>query len=366
MLVTKAELEASMSSSEWLERSQILAKRGRLSQTIRRAEEKPWGSAQHLADIWRWVMWLTMVRGYRSGTTVTRYLEAISPFGAWVSDRELDYQDVELVELDGFMRHLYAVVKLSATSRCLAVTSLKSFYRWRSSRYGGRACANDLRMPKVPKRMPKAYTAEQLKRLFESARSQTRTPDRIRDEALLLLLYSSGLRREEVCNLRLKDLTIDSVRIATIRVQGKGSKERIITIEGPVVMALARWLQHRRDDLRLQASEYLFCALRTPYGQLVPKALETRVKILAKRAGLREWGVHRFRVTFATQLYDDGVDLERIRIALGHSKIETTRGYLAISNRQRTVRLAPHRQHSVLGTSPIDMPIWAKKLETSA
>ena len=70
-----------------------------------------------------------------------------------------------------------------------------------------------------------------------------------------------------------------------------------------------------------------------------------------------------FRVTFATALYDDGTDIERIRIVMGHESIETTRGYLAVSNRQRSVRLAPTRQHAALGTAPAGMPRWARALE---
>ena len=70
-----------------------------------------------------------------------------------------------------------------------------------------------------------------------------------------------------------------------------------------------------------------------------------------------------FRVTFATQLYDEGVDIERIRIVMGHESIETTRRYLAVSRRMRDVRLQPHRQHEVLGTRPVGFPLWAAHLQ---
>jgi site-specific recombinase XerD len=93
------------------------------------------------------------------------------------------------------------------------------------------------------------------------------------------------------------------------------------------------------------------------------QAIERTVKRTAKRAGLGSWGVHRFRVTFATQLYDDGTDLERIRILMGHESIETTRRYVVVSDRMNRVRLRSNRQHEVLGTRPEGFPRWAREME---
>ncbi|HSX64295.1 MAG TPA: site-specific integrase, partial [Pseudoxanthomonas sp.] len=87
---------------------------------------------------------------------------------------------------------------------------------------------------------------------------------------------------------------------------------------------------------------------------------ETLVGHHAKEAKLREWGIHRFRVTFATQLYDDGADIETIRALMGHESIETTRRYLAVSERARRTRLSADRQHRVLGTKPTGTPLWAR------
>jgi integrase/recombinase XerD len=66
-------------------------------------------------------------------------------------------------------------------------------------------------------------------------------------------------------------------------------------------------------------------------------------------------------VTFATQLYDDGHDIERIAQVLGHESIETTRTYLDVSDRHRRVRLSAMRQHELLGTKPLGMPAWVSR-----
>ena len=102
------------------------------------------------------------------------------------------------------------------------------------------------------------------------------------------------------------------------------------------------------------------------FGPLGPGGVERVVKRYAKLGNVRRWGVHVFRVTFATLLYDDGVDIERIRILMGHESIETTRRYISVSQRNRKDRLKPHRQHAALGTAPDGMPAWAKQLESQA
>ena len=188
---------------------------------------------------------------------------------------------------------------------------------------------------------------------------------RARDRALLLLLLTTGARREEVSSLRMRDIAFDG-RIAVVRIFGKGAKEREVAIEGPVIQALLEWIELRRKIST--AHDALFVGFHSA-GEgvaLAPGGVERCVQRYCRRAGVRHSGVHVFRVTFASQLYDDGVDLERIRIVMGHESIETTRKYLAVSNRQRSVRLKPHRQHAALGTSPIGLPRWAAAMEGSA
>lgn len=363
MKVDVQALEAELGQSGMAERALILDEGGAMATALRRAETLDWPSAAMLADLWRWALWLVMVRGYRAATTGERYVSALARWGGWCAAKGIGYENAKTEELDAYVRWLYAGLRLSPSSRTVAIVAIRSFYAWRSSRRGGRNCAHELRVPKRRRTMPKKYTPGQLRALFAAVDGAGTETERIRDRAILLLLYSSGIRREELCTLRLSDVTLESARIATLRIHGKGAKERIVVIEGPVVEAIGAWLECRRKDERQARVQELFCGLRPPGVPLRPEGLERVVKRTAKRARLTQWGVHMFRVTFATQLYDDGVDIERIRIALGHESIETTRGYIAVSNRQRSVRLAPHRQHSALGSLPADLPGWAKQLE---
>lgn len=364
MKVSPEALAAELGESGMIERTLLLEEGGAMATALRRAESQEWPRAEMLADLWRWALWLVMVRGYRAQTTGQRYVLSLARWGAWCAEHGVDYAEAKTEDLDAYMRWLYAGQRLAASSRAVMAVATRSFYAWRSSRRGGRNCAHEVRVPKRPKRMPRKYTPGQLRKLFAAIEETRSAPERIRDRAILLLLYASGIRREELCTLRLADVTIESQRIATLKIRGKGAKERLVAIEGPVVAALGEWLEVRRKDERQAGIVEFFSAVKMR-APLKPEGLERIVKRTAQRAGLSQWGVHMFRITFATQLYDDGVDIERIRTVLGHESIETTRGYIAVANRQRAVRLASHRQHSALGSLPADLPAWAKKLEDS-
>jgi site-specific recombinase XerD len=168
-----------------------------------------------------------------------------------------------------------------------------------------------------------------------------------RDEAMLILLYATGMRREEIANLRPDQVDMDE-RIAVIRIEGKGAKEREVAVEGPAMTMLRAWLATRAELDGVIAETVFFTVRRNWWGRpMRAKTVENAVRAMAIRAELGEWGVHRFRVTFATRL---------------HETIETTRRYIAVSGKQRKFRLKAHRQHEVLGTRPEGFPRWAQKL----
>jgi len=314
-----------------------------------------------LAEIWRWVFWLSASRGLAIGTMAS-YAASVGGFADWVMERDLDYTDLPLDSIDEWQRDLYFRRRNGAGSRACALVAMRSFYDWRCTRGLGRNCVDGVRSPKIPKRTPRKYTKQQLQQLFVAARKGVTQLVSQRDEALLALLWVTGMRRLEIATLRIDQIELDE-RIAILRIDGKGAKEREVAIEGPAVRLLRDWLATRGklDNIR---TDCVFVTVRRNWWgmQMREKTIESVVRSIAKRAGLGDWGVHRFRVTFATQLYDDGYDIERIRILLGHENIETTRKYIAVSDRQRRFRLKAFRQHEVLGTAPEGMPRWAKKM----
>lgn len=356
-------LAGELSPLDLAQRQVILHERGELSRAMRAIDVAAATRPTWLVELWRWVLYLAVTRGYRSSTTVATYARSLGLFVGWVVAGAMNHETMTLDQFDDWLKSLYIQRRNSSGYRRRHIHALRSFYGWRASRGYGRDCTDGLRGPGKNTRPPRKYTRAQLRALFAATKHGITPLVCQRDEALLLTLLTTGLRREEVATLRVDQLEIGD-RIGLVRVEGKGAKERIVPIEGPIVQMLAVWLEARSRLDAIEADTVFVTARRNYFGRAMDKrAVERTVQRLARRAGLPSWGVHRFRVTFATQLYDDGFDLERIRILMGHESIETTRRYVAISDRMNRVRMRSHRQHDVLGTRPAGLPRWASNLE---
>lgn len=348
----------------------LLAEGGPLASAMRAVEARAWRDSTWLSTCWLWVQCLIVVRGFRGSTTVADYVEAAARFMAWAEEERHDFRRITVRELDDWQKWLYVRRRLSASARRSALMAVRSLYSYLATRGEGRDVTRGYAAPKRVITQAKKYSTAQLRALFAAVKQGANELIVQRDRAMLLLLLAAGLRREEITELRVDQLDLASERKGQVHVFGKGSKERTVPIEGPVVRELLRWLEARSripalctDAVFVNLSRGGRPGLSIPGGALAVKSIEDTVKRTARRAGLGSWGVHRFRVTFATMLYDDGTDIERIRVLMGHESIETTRRYLAVSNRMNKHTLKAHRQHAALGTVPDDLPLWAQDLE---
>jgi integrase/recombinase XerD len=352
---------AALTAVESAQREALLAARGRLAAAMRVVDARVWRAAGWHAEVWLWVLWLRISRGLAAGTCA-HYVSTLTGFADWVDAQDLDYTAVSLSQLDAWQQHLWLARRNVVGVRATALYAIRSFYDWRKTRGFGDDCTLGFRAPRLAKRTPRKYTKPQLRDLFIAAREGMLPIVAQRNETLLALLYATGMRREEIATLRIDQLEMES-NVCIVRVLGKGAKEREVPMEGPAVRMLQAWLAARDGLSGIRTDTVFFTTRQNWFGYAMsPRAVESVVRTVAKRAGLGSWGVHRFRVTFATQLYDDGNDIERIRILLGHEVIETTRHYLAVSSRMRRVRLAAKNQHEVFGTRPEGMPLWAQKI----
>lgn len=352
-----------MGREEAQQRFRLLEEGGRLASALRALEARTWRQREWLGELWLWVLFLVIVRGYRGRTTVANYVDQLGRFASWVESGERDYRALSATELDAWQRWLYVSRRNGVQARRASLMAVRSFYRWRSTRGVGHDVTEGYAAPKRVQRTPRKYTGPQLRALFEAARQSPNEVLVLRDVAMMLVLLAAGLRREEIATLRVDQLELGE-RKGMIHVFGKGAKERNVPIEGPVVRKLTQWLA-ARSEVPGVCTDAVFVRLVRHYsgGSLSVRSVEKRIDRLAHLAGLREWGVHRFRVTFATMLYDDGVDLERIRVLMGHESIETTRRYISISKRMNRFHLKAHRQSAALGEAPDGLPLWAKTLE---
>ena len=341
---------------------------GVLPRTFRQAERMLAGSEitpRGLAEAWAWCAYLEHVRGFQARSTIATYLRSLMRLQTWARGNDLDFAALTPAQFDGWQKYLAIALGHSPYHRNRQIYAVRSFFAWRSSRGMGPNIAADLRGPREARHVPRKYTVPQLQGMCRAAADQADPRLQFRDVALILFLLATGARREEVTKVAPGDLHLGA-RTGLVRLHGKGAKEREVSFEGPVADALAAWLMER-ERLPDYDPDAVFVTLslnpRMTGRRLTLQAVDRIITRHARAAGLKEYGVHRFRVTFATALYDDNVGIEEIRILMGHESIETTRRYLSVSERMRRTRLRADRQHEVLGTRNTAQPRWLAAIQ---
>ncbi len=251
-----------------------------------------------------------------------RALRAAALFLGTKSWREATAED--------YRAYLFALMKRDrsrATIR-LEFAALRSFYRFLCQRHG--LAANPLMavsLPKAEKRLPVFLTTAQIDALLRApheAKQEKQAPSWMpwRDAAILELFYSSGLRLAELAALDVAD--IDPVN-ETVRVLGKGSKERIVPVGEPALEAV----QHYRRRAEVQSGPLFLSKLRRRLGAasiwgLVKKYLRlAQIPVPASP--------HKLRHSFATHLLDAGADLRSVQSLLGHASLSTTQIYTHVT-----------------------------------
>ncbi|MDB4933065.1 MAG: Tyrosine recombinase XerC [Labilithrix sp.] len=259
--------------------------------------------------------------------------------GAQVAAATLD-----LFLLRAWLGELARTCKPSSVARKIA--SVRAFGRWMKRQGHARInAAEQLKSPKVRRELPTFLSAEDAASLVESPdldnvanRPATSNAERarrnalvLRDRAVLELLYGGGLRVAEACTLDLGQLSLDE---RTVRVIGKGRKERIVPLGTKAIEAISRWLE-LRGALAHARTRFL-----DPHAVFVStrgRRLNTRaVQLIVRRYGLVSVGrtdlhPHALRHTCATHLLDGGADLRVIQEMLGHASLSTTQRYTHVS-----------------------------------
>ena len=180
--------------------------------------------------------------------------------------------------------------------------------------------ARQVRSPKLPQRLPSFLPKDESKNLLDAP--VERTEAGLRDRALLELLYATGLRVAECCGLDLDDLDRQQ---GSVRVMGKGGKERVVPAGDIALQALDAWL-----TVRGEGRGPLFTNPRG--GRLSTRGVHRIVKSRARAAGIeRRVTPHTFRHSFATHMLGEGADLRLIQELLGHSRLSTTQRYTHVS-----------------------------------
>jgi len=208
----------------------------------------------------------------------------------------------------------------STRNRKLGV--IRSFFKWLiKEEFLLRNPCDRITPPKLPKRLPKHLNIEQLEIVREAC-------DTKRERALVEVLYSTGCRLSELRHLKREEINqIDQ----SIRVIGKGDKERVVYLSEKSYYHLRRYLETRKDDC-----EYLFVTERKPYRILKSRSVQDIVDKIEKRAGAKITVTpHVFRHSFATLAVNQGADLVDVQHLLGHSQPSTTMIYATVSEERK-------------------------------
>jgi integrase/recombinase XerC len=260
------------------------------------------------------------LRNYR--TDLEHFIYALA---AW----EVEPLQVQRTDLRRYLSVLLGDGVANASVR-RKVSTIRSFYKW--LRQEGKL-DNDpffgVTGPKAAKRLPDILTSEDIDRM--TAAADGKQPADLRDRALLELLYAAGLRVSEIATLDVSEL---DVRDRSVRVRGKGKKERIGVFGEPAATALNRYLHDGRPELVSDKETALF--LNRFGGRLTVRSVQTIVRKYATKAGLPEAvHPHLLRHSFATHLLDGGADLRVVQELLGHESPNTTQIYTHVSEAKK-------------------------------
>jgi len=237
---------------------------------------------------------------------------SLSEFEVWLKDRSL------------------AISSINRTN-----SAVKSFLIYCAREYSLNLPTGEISSHKVARKLPKALTIEEVSSLIESAKSLSIVAA-LRDVALLELLYSTGGRVSEIIGINVGDLakveSEDEV-VQTIKLRGKGSKERIVPIGSFALTALDNYLVRLRPGLVEKSGKNesaLF--LNSRGGRLSRQSAWNIVLAAAKACGLEgKVSPHVFRHSYATHLLDGGADIRVVQELLGHSSVTTTQIYTLVT-----------------------------------
>jgi integrase/recombinase XerD len=286
----------------------------------------------------------------QSDNTAQTYAALLGKFTIWAEKENLtDWKQVELRHLMAFLQFERARTlanepkdstrRLSGESVYLEIAALRAFYKFaETEKLLPQNVAENLSLPRRWKRLPKALSNDEIKKLLEPEKQET--PESLCDQAILELGYASGLRLSELKNLRLEQLHLEA---GFINVIGKGNKERVVPVGKTAIAALNRFIETGRPKLITSKSPAnVFLTKRgTPFAAVT---LWLRIKNRVRRSGIeRNITPHMLRHSFATHLLEHGADLRVIQELLGHASISTTEIYTHITgNRLREIHRKFH------------------------
>ena len=288
-------------------------------------------ASDHLADFFNY---LTIEKGL-AANTVTAYKSDLERFFHYLSINNLSLEKINSEDLTMYVAWLRGMgnteFKIGESSIARNVIGLRSYFSYLAKVNKYYDPTANFKPPKIPKRLPKALSIEQIISILNIAGDDQIS---IRDRAILELLYSTGARVSELINLNAVDIattTSDDQVSTTVKLKGKGGKERVVPIGSFAVKAVNDYLTRSRPNLiKVSSQRALFLNQRG--GRLSRQSAWNVVTANAQRAGVADQvSPHSMRHSFATHLLDGGADIRVVQELLGHASVTTTQIYTLIT-----------------------------------
>ncbi len=303
---------------------------------------------------------LTVEKG-RSPLTLQAYRRDLRRYVAFLAERGCAVEDAGPTDVEAFAASLRSA-GLATSSQARTLVAVRSLHRYLAAEeLVAEDPTVDLEAPRRTASLPKALPVGDVLALLDAVAApgvDPGAPLRLRDAALLELLYGTGVRVSEACGVRFGDLDLDA---GLLRVLGKRDRERIVPLVRPVVAALATYLDRgrpeivadaqRRGGIARDAADAVFLGVRG--GRLSRQAVWEVIRRRGVEAGLDPvvLSPHVLRHSCATHLLDGGADLRTVQELLGHASISTTQLYTKVANERLVAAFrAAHPRATVRST----------------
>lgn len=277
-----------------------------------------------------------------SDNTVEAYLTDLNKLLAFLALENIHILDVKLENMEEFSAGLHDI-GIHPRSQARILSGIRSFYRFLIMEdYLDADPTELLASPQIGLKLPEVMTVEEIDQLIGSIDRGTKEGQRNR--AILETLYSCGLRVSELCNLKLSDLYFDE---GFIKVEGKGSKQRLVPISPRAIKEINLYFTDRNQmKIKPDFEDFVFIS---NFGKNISRIMVFHIiKELAERIGLKKKiSPHTFRHSFATHLLEGGANLRAIQCMLGHESIGTTEIYTHIDRNMLRSEIIEHHPRNI-------------------
>lgn len=273
-----------------------------------------------------------------SANTLAAYVHDVEKLFKHLDTAGIDPRDAKLEDLETFLAGLHDE-EIGPRSQARMLSGIRSFYQYLV--LDGHITADPtllLESPKIGMKLPEVLSMEEIDMLINAIDLSKREGQRNR--AIIETLYSCGLRVSEACNLKLSDLYLNE---GFIKVEGKGSKQRLVPISERAIAEIMDYMADRAEiDIKPGHEDYLFVSAHFK-KRMSRITMFHIIKELAEQTGLKKTiSPHTFRHSFATHLLEGGANLRVIQSMLGHEDIGTTEIYTHIDAHRLRSEIIEH------------------------